>query len=475
MNTRARFAVAIALFALMLSGQGVLWGGAVPAFPGAEGYGQFATGGRGGKVLFVVNLNDRGRGSLREAVDRKGPRIIVFRVSGTVVLESNLRIRNGDLTIAGQSAPGDGICLRDYPVSVDANNVIIRFMRFRLGDESLQEADTLGGRFHKNIIIDHCSASWSVDECVSFYANEDFTLQWCLVAESLNDSVHSKGRHGYGGIWGGLRASFHHNLLAHHNSRNPRFSGSSTTDDVPNRQVDFYNNVIYNWAGNSVYGGEGGEQNMINNYYKPGPATSGSKRSRIVNPSEPYGKFYVHGNEVVGDALVSLDNWAGGVQCADPLSAYAAEPFPSETEITQSASTAYDLVLAYAGACLSRDDVDSRIVGEVATGTATYQGSRTAMPGIIDSQADVGGWPELISLPAPSDSDRDGMPDDWELANGLDPNQPADAAARTLDEHYDDIEVYLNSLVSDIVAGQADAPPSSRARTRTSSRTVPAW
>lgn len=427
----------------------------VPAFPGAEGYGRFATGGRGGKVLAVTNLNDDGPGSLRDAIEHSGPRIVVFRVSGTIILKSRLNIRYNNITIAGQSAPGEGICIRDYPVNIDADNVIIRFLRFRLGDLAHQEADSLGGSGCRNIIIDHCSASWSVDECFSFYKNQDLTIQWCLIAESLNDSVHSKGQHGYGGIWGGQRVTFHHNLFAHHNSRNPRFSGSTdaAADDV-NHNLDFYNNVIYNWRGNSVYGGENGEHNMINNFYKHGPATPRSIRDRIVNPSEPYGRFYVTGNKFPGTNQINEDNWSGGVQCDDPNSAYAGEPFPTDAIITQSGFTAYNLVLSYSGASLHRDAVDTRIISEVETGTATYSGSRTSLPGIIDSQADVGGWPELISSAAPIDSDGDGMPDDWEQMRGLDPNEPVDATGKTLDQNYDNLEVYLNSLVAEIAEAQ---------------------
>ncbi|UII34598.1 pectate lyase [Fulvivirga ulvae] len=411
------------------------------SFPGAEGFGKYATGGRGGKVLIVTNLNDAGPGSLREAVESKGPRIITFAVSGNIALESDLPVDNGDVTIAGQSAPGDGICIKNYPVRISADNVIIRYMRFRLGDQKKVEDDAFKGRGNKNVIIDHCSVSWSTDECASFYRNSEFTLQWCIVSESLSQSVHKKGAHGYGGIWGGEKTTFHHNLIAHHSSRNPRFSGSSSTPNSADELVDFRNNVIYNWGHNSVYGGEKGRYNMVNNYFKPGPATKKSVTARIINPSEPYGKFYVHGNYMAGSEEVTENNWAGGVQCENPESTKAEEPFEVIPLNMQTAEEAYESVLAGAGASHCRDAVDKRIVEEVKKGKASFNN------GIIDSQKDVGGWPELKTKKPQEDSDKDGMPDKWEAKHGLNHTNGNDAVEYTIDNEYTNIEVYLNQLV----------------------------
>lgn len=447
----------------------------LPAFPGAEGQGKYVTGGRGGRVIYVTSLDDNNNpGTLRYAIGQTGPRIILFKVSGTIQLKSKLNITKGDVTIAGQTAPGDGITLRDYPVSVDANNVIIRFLRFRMGDETNQEADALGGRYHKNIIVDHCSMSWSTDECVSFYHNENFTMQWCILSESLRNSVHGKGAHGYGGIWGGSKASFHHNLLAHHDSRNPRFNGSRFNNRADLELVDHRNNVIYNWGGNSCYGAEGGNYNLVNNYYKPGPATSSSKKSRIIQPNPDngdyeqaagvYGIFYVNGNFMTASTTVTNNNRLGvemhssfstlapGVTKADILSD---TEFSFGEVTTHTAEKAYEKVIQYCGASLKYDSVDVRILKDVETGTATFMnGGNGSKNGIIDTQGAVGGWPVLASLNAPVDSDEDGMPDNWENANDLNPYDGNDAQLKSVDGNYPNIEVYINSLVSDIIVAQ---------------------
>jgi hypothetical protein len=450
------------LVGLLLSGSIVVKSQQL-AFPGAEGAGCYTTGGRGGAVYEVTNLNDAGSGSLRYGIESVlGARTIVFRVSGTIVLTKVLKISStqGNLTIAGQTAPGDGICLRDYSVQIDADNVIIRYIRFRMGDAAAYEGDALWGRNRKNIIIDHCSMSWSTDECASFYDNQNFTLQWCILSESLRVSIHAKGTHGYGGIWGGQTVSFHHNLLAHHDSRNPRFCGSRYSNRADLELVDFRNNVIYNWGANSAYAGEGGSYNLVNNYYKPGPATKSGVITRIFQPNADdgsnsqlagvWGKFYIAGNYMDGSTTVTNDNWQGvypnpSTKSKDELK--STTEFTKAQVTTHSAAEAYNLVLAGAGASLHRDTIDKRIVYEVQNKTYTFTGSNGSTNGLIDTQTDVGGWPVLNTLSPAPDSDHDGMPDYWEILYGLDTNNANDRNSDKDGDGYTNLEEYLNAIV----------------------------
>lgn len=426
----------------------------VLAFPGAEGFGKYTSGGRGGIVTEVTNLDDNGPGSLRYAIDIDAPRTIVFKVSGIIELDSILYIRYGNLTLAGQSAPGDGICIKNYTVRIEADNVIIRHMRFRPGDIKKTEVDGLTGIGQKDIIIDHCSMSWATDENASFYDNENFTMQWCIISEALNDSYHYKGEHGYGGIWGGKGATFHHNLLAHNKSRNPRFCGSRYHDVPEDEIVDYRNNVICNWSGNSAYGGEGGNQNMVANYYKPGVATKGKLRYRIVQVSFNFynmninldtilmGKWYIEDNFVEGYPKITQSNWDDGVQGISKeqkAEARLTRPVQYIPINEQSAVEAYNEVLLHAGASLpKRDKVDKRVIQEVKTGKPTFDN------GIIDSQTEVGGWPQYNTSPQSMDTDHDGMPDDWERSNGLNPSDPEDRNGDLDNDGYTNLEEYLN-------------------------------
>ncbi len=480
----------------------------VPAFPGAQGAGRYVTGGAGGKVYTVTNLNDSGEGSFRWALEKNEKRIIVFAVSGIIELKSTLRVRYGDVTVAGQTAPGDGICLKNYALRIDegAHNTIIRFIRCRMGDEAQNEDDAMWGRggdtpekLLSNVIVDHCSMSWSVDECASFYRTKNFTLQWCVLSESLTESVHGKGSHGYGCIWGGAPATFHHNLLAHHSSRTPRLDGGRSIGDYEHELVDLRNNVFYNWGpGNCGYAGEGGRYNFVNNYYKPGASTNEKKNlvNRIFqpnadkgdqkNPKGLWGNFYVAGNyfdatspDLKADyksllETVNKDNWEGihpnfkatidgkteyiyfdyrdgnntsqdknKIKSTTPHVASAnAEAF------TETAKEAYESVLKYVGASLKRDAVDERIVEDVRNGTyKKVTTSKGSDHGLIDSQKDVDGWPVYNATAAPKDTDGDGVPDEWETTKGLNPNDKSDGSKYNLDKNYTNVEVYLNSLV----------------------------
>lgn len=430
------------------------------AFPTAEGYGKTTTGGRGGKLYIVSNLNDAGSGSLREALQASGKRTVVFKVSGIIKLQSGINISNGDLSVWGQTAPGDGICIANYTVQLSASNIILRYLRFRPGSHQTTEYDASWGRNNSNIVLDHNSYSWGNDEQASFYDNTNFTMQYCIISESFYSSTHPKGDHGFGGIWGGMGASFHHNLIANHTSRTPRFCGARyhlTTAST--EKVDFRNNVIFNWGYNNVYGGESGNHNLVNNYYKPGPATgTGEVRYRIVEPSDsksagnPISKWYVNGNYMSGNSAVTSDNWNGGVQPADgtlTLSELKLNSALSGTNIiTQSATDAYSKVLATAGASLKRDAVDIRTVNAVSTGTTNFGGKYGANKGIIDNETQVGGFPTYASTSAPTDTDNDGMPDTWETAHGLN-KAVADQNADRDGDGYTNIEEYAGCLVGE--------------------------
>lgn len=415
----------------------------IPAFPGAEGYGMYTTGGRGGAVYEVTNLNDSGPGSLRDAVSGSN-RTIVFRVGGTIRLNSLLPVTGSNLTIAGQTAPGDGIAVVGYPIHIRADNIIMRYMRFRLGDVNNYEADAgfAGGR--KNLVIDHCTFTWGNDEVLSMYPNEDVTVQWSIVGEALDNSVNHEGRHGLGGIWGS-GASYHHNLIVHNLDRNPRFMTYANPPFPPDRVIDFRNNVIYNWNLHSITYGQNLNFNVVNNYLKWGPDTRSDKKAVILAAIRD-STYYLNGNYVDGSPSVTADNSlgilypsAGAINLtASETEIPRTEGYPDTTITTHSSTDAYELVLAGAGAILpKRDSTDARTISEVRNRTGR----------IIDSQREVGGYPVLASGTAPVDADHDGMPDAWEVANALDPNDASDRNDDTDSDGYTNLEEYLNSIV----------------------------
>lgn len=513
----------------------------VPAFPGAEGFGRYTTGGRAAngttKVYHVTNLNDSGTGSLRWALSQSGPRTIVFDVSGYIDLKSDLSIPS-NTTIAGQTAPGNGITLRYYTLYFGkADNVIVRFIRVRRSQvkDVNDGADATWGRERKNIILDHCSFSWSIDEVASFYDNENFTMQWCNVTEGLANPGHSKGAHSYGGIWGGKGASFHHNFIAHVQNRAPRFNGArynwtgfSNTEyknAIQAERVDFRNCVIYNWGnGNGCYGGPGGGYiNMINNYYKAGPGTSNKTRVTEVSVATssnskgtPFlgyaSRYYIKGNYVTAASKPEDYDWSGvkydsglaeqnkekyikdkehkygnveyvNIGGTDCVKLKLDSPIDAGEVTTHTAKNSYDKILQYCGASLSRDGVDTRNMEEARTGTTTYNGdvaytdsngktyATSKTKGILDFinnptsgkvEPKTASYPELISESRPSDfdSDGDGIPDEWETLNGLNPKDASDAQKKTIDTKgwYSNFEVYCNSIVEHIMrGGNADA------------------
>lgn len=379
------------------------------AFPGAEGYGKYTVGGNGGRIIKVTNLDDSGAGSLRDAVEAKGARTVEFEVEGNIHLLTPLRIVNDSITILGQTAPGKGICLRDCPMLISASEVIVRYLRVRPGDKYKTDSDGCGGgRYGQHhVILDHLSVSWSIDECLSIYKTENLTVQWCLVTHSLTNSLHTKGSHGFGGIWGGYKATFHHNLMANHSSRNPRISSVDGT-----KWVDVRNNAIYNWGFKCGYGGgHHAEVNLVNNYYKPGPATT---LHRFFDVAEDRtGRYFIAGNVMEGDEEMSADNRLGvgdkpglpyytkgtpsGINPAaipevgdSTTTCLVASPFPFEPIPQETAYESYQRILQDVGCSYSRDRYDAEVLRQVKEGLGTF-GNK----GLIDRPEDVKDFVEL--------------------------------------------------------------------------------
>ena len=457
----------------------------IPAFPGAEGGGMYTTGGRGGKVLVVTSLEDRGPGTLREACETGGARIIVFEVSGVIRLKTPINIRAPYVTIAGQTAPGDGICVTGASVLIDTHDVVIRHMRFRRGamDVGFRD-DALGGNAVGNVMIDHVSASWGLDENMSLYrhvynrdrvtrkgtkmASTNVTIQNSIFSEALDTYNHA-----FGATLGGNNSMFARNLFASNISRNCSVGMGGG--------FNYVNNVVFNWWNRSVDGG--GPRcwwNIIGNYYKPGPITPAgepiswriakveSGRSR-VDGERRFGKVYATGNKVYGNEAITADNWSGGIQVEeyDLTQKYVAQiraekPFEMAPVSILSADEAYEFVLENAGASFpKRDAVDKRIVKQVKTGNIFY--AKDAEPyvtpyvkrrlpddsykqGIITNPQQVGGLPTYKAGKAPQDTDCDGMPDEWERRYGLNPNDASDANGDLTGDGYTNIEKYINGI-----------------------------
>ncbi|SDM46376.1 pectate lyase [Catalinimonas alkaloidigena] len=458
-----------------------------PAFPTAEGFGKWATGGRGGQVVEVTRLDDDElgnlEGSLRWALKQHSgqPLTIVFRTSGTIDLNGHdLRSKRSNLTIAGQTAPGDGICIKGGNVNLGGSyNVIVRFLRMRVGLRNGTDfipGASLSLENGGNFIIDHCSFSWSAEENTGFYDNTHSTVQWCIASEGLYNAGHGKGARSYGSVWGGRKATYHHNLLAHNVSRSPRF-GTSTKNDR-HMLVDYVNNVNYNYGRqNACYGGENElgaagsvHINLVNNYYKPGPAYPGERRSNLVRASYEVGAqhhyfshWHLSGNYIEGEANASIneDNYLG-LEIEEYVEHLPSTTIDSlkvdhiaveEPVSTQTAHEAYAQVLEQVGA-FPRDSVDRRLIEEVRTGTAVASSSFNAyrVTGIIDKPSDAGGYPVLHTYHVVNDTDHDGIADYWERANGLDATDAEDRNRRST-EGYTYLEVYLNGLAGEYLDG----------------------
>ena len=430
------------------------------AFPGAEGYGRFAIGGRGGKVIEVTNLNDSGPGSLREAVMAEGPRTIVFRVGGTIHLQSKLVIKNPYCTVAGQTAPGEGIATRGYTFApFGTHDVILRYVRIRIGDESGVTMDGCGLGSCDNCIVDHCSIAWSIDEAFSSRGAHNITLQRSIITEPLNMSIHShyvgtgKG-HSFAGSISGNIGSFHHNLLVNCAGRNWSLAGGLEHGGHKfDGYLDIRNNIVFNWAHRTNDGGAR-RVNLVANYYIPGPASRVFHLLLAIEElklKDDYQQYFVADNVMEGHPEYDADNWKNGGVKFDPdlvdkmkLDKPFCEPFVT----TQSAKDAYESVIADVGANWPKiDSIDARAIHDTVNRTTTFKGSKTGIPGIIDSQKDVGEYPDLKGGDAPPDSDHDGMPDEWETSHGLNPADPADGSKDSAGDGYTNLERYLNSIV----------------------------
>jgi hypothetical protein len=417
----------------------------IPAFPGAEGGGMYSFGGRGGKIFIVTSLADHGPGTFREACEAGGPRIVLFNVAGIIQLERPLDILAPYITIAGQTAPGDGVCVAGHTVHIRTHDVVIRHMRFRRGITDISNRDdTLSGDAIGNVIIDHCSTSWGNDETLSIYRQMyapdpsqprkrermptmNVTIQWTIISESL-DTFH----HGFGATWGGSNAGFHHNLFACNTGRNPSISS---------RDFTFANNVLFNWRHRTLDGGAR-TVNVINNYFKPGPKTEGELRYRIGKPEG--GAWYVAGNVVDGNEKVTSNNWSGGIQHDDDEAQIKGrrldQPGPMPHLTVQPAQEAYEAVLAHVGATLpKRDSVDERVIEMVRSGKVTYEEGK----GIITDIQQVGGFPKYEGEPHTFRHD-DGIPDAWKQKYALDLEDATLAQKDTDGDGYTTIEEYLN-------------------------------
>lgn len=424
------------------------------AFPEADGAGKYTVGGRGGRVIEVTTLEDGDNipGSLRAAVEAAGPRIVVFKVAGNIALKKSLKVTNPYITIAGQTAPGDGITLKDYSFNVEADQAIIRNIRVRLGD--LLEKDAMSVSGAENVIVDHCSVSWGVDETLSVTGCNNVTVQWTFITEGLHDSIHHAGEHSKGSLVNGSYGqltNYHHNLFAHNDARNPRPQGTEPPDeDTVGFFFDFTNNVVYDWgreyAAKNLDVDERCTMNFINNYFIAGPSSEASNfmLDKNINTRMYFAGNYMNGKEpadqyskIIYEDFKKPDNgWK------------LAEPFESMTENIQPAEKAYAMVMKNAGAALKRDAYDNRIVSEVLNGTGR----------VIDKPADVGGWPVLETGTPYVDTDKDGMPDDWEIARSLNPDDPADGALDRDSDGYTNVEEFLNALMADLYTQDVPFP-----------------